>query len=278
MSAFRHPPVRTTWTGTAVAVALALSVSGAAAARSSEPILQVSISINFMLQEFDVEGVEVSPGVFVYNFTWGDAMAAGQAQVISQTVGSPRLVVALGASSSSPSEDAGIELVLTQNLDGDGGSLLALRGSAGACATFVPATTTHDPIQSFGDAPLIEWSLDGEVVGSSFPAPFSLPPTTSGFQLLTPMEVDLPESLLAAPATSISTTIRVVAGVGANVLVNTSLVADPNVADVNGDGHVNSEDLGLLLSSWTRPGRADLDGSGEVDGVDLGLLLAAWTG
>lgn len=51
-------------------------------------------------------------------------------------------------------------------------------------------------------------------------------------------------------------------------------------ADINGDGGVAGDDLGLLLGSWgTCPGcPADLNADGEVDGADLGLLLGAWTG
>ena len=46
--------------------------------------------------------------------------------------------------------------------------------------------------------------------------------------------------------------------------------------DLNGDGHVDGADLGLLLAGWGAPGIADLNGDGNVDGADLGLLLAAW--
>lgn len=46
--------------------------------------------------------------------------------------------------------------------------------------------------------------------------------------------------------------------------------------DLDGDGHVDGADLGILLSQWGAAGSADLDGSGTVDGADLGALLAAW--
>ncbi len=55
-----------------------------------------------------------------------------------------------------------------------------------------------------------------------------------------------------------------------------------NVADLNGDGIVDAEDLGLLLQAWGAcpvgagcP--ADLNCDGEVDAADLGLLLNEWT-
>ena len=47
--------------------------------------------------------------------------------------------------------------------------------------------------------------------------------------------------------------------------------------DLNGDGVVDSADLGLLLVAWdTADSAADLDGSGVVGGSDLGLFLLAW--
>jgi hypothetical protein len=39
---------------------------------------------------------------------------------------------------------------------------------------------------------------------------------------------------------------------------------------------VDSEDLGLLLVDWAGDGPADLNGDGEVNSADVGLLLAAW--
>jgi hypothetical protein len=50
-----------------------------------------------------------------------------------------------------------------------------------------------------------------------------------------------------------------------------------NPADLNGDGAVNSEDLGILLAAWGVNGAADINGDGIVDGADLAVVLAAWT-
>ena len=47
--------------------------------------------------------------------------------------------------------------------------------------------------------------------------------------------------------------------------------------DIDGDGFVNSSDLGALLSQWGASGSADLDGNGTVDSSDLGILLSNWT-
>ena len=50
--------------------------------------------------------------------------------------------------------------------------------------------------------------------------------------------------------------------------------------DVNGDGEVNGEDLGLMLGDWgmctSEECPADFNGDGIVDGADLGILLGAW--
>lgn len=50
-------------------------------------------------------------------------------------------------------------------------------------------------------------------------------------------------------------------------------------ADLNGDGRVDSLDLGILMSQWG-PGTgksADMDGNGDVDTRDLEVLLDAWS-
>lgn len=48
--------------------------------------------------------------------------------------------------------------------------------------------------------------------------------------------------------------------------------------DLNGDLHVDAQDLALLLGQWgSFGGNADLDQSGMVDAADLSILLGAWT-
>ena len=46
--------------------------------------------------------------------------------------------------------------------------------------------------------------------------------------------------------------------------------------DLDGDGVVNSSDLGVLLSAWGSAA-GDLNGDGMTDSADLGVLLANWT-
>lgn len=47
------------------------------------------------------------------------------------------------------------------------------------------------------------------------------------------------------------------------------------IADLDGDGQVNSSDLAILLGSWGGTGAADFDGGG-VGASDLALLLGSW--
>jgi hypothetical protein len=47
-------------------------------------------------------------------------------------------------------------------------------------------------------------------------------------------------------------------------------------ADLNCDGFVNGNDLGILLGQWGAAGSADLNRDGIVNGTDLGVLLGAW--
>lgn len=49
--------------------------------------------------------------------------------------------------------------------------------------------------------------------------------------------------------------------------------------DLDGDGHVNGADLGVLLAAWgSSDPIADVNDDGVVDGSDLGIVLSGWTG
>jgi len=50
----------------------------------------------------------------------------------------------------------------------------------------------------------------------------------------------------------------------------------PCPGDLNGDGFVDTNDLGALLAAWGQTSGPDLDGDGIVGTGDLGILLAAW--
>jgi len=64
--------------------------------------------------------------------------------------------------------------------------------------------------------------------------------------------------------------------VQAYTLTVSLLAEQPNPADLNADGCVDSDDLGALLAAWGAPA-ADLTGDGVTDSADLGVLLAAWS-
>jgi hypothetical protein len=74
-------------------------------------------------------------------------------------------------------------------------------------------------------------------------------------------------------------------GSGASDVVGQRLNADGTlgpiavVGDLNGDGLVNGQDLGILLGAWgpSAGSPADLDGDGVVNGQDLGVLLGNWS-
>ncbi len=66
-----------------------------------------------------------------------------------------------------------------------------------------------------------------------------------------------------------------------NLLPDGTLGTAARPGDLNGDGSVNGQDLGILLQNWGAcPPKgacvADIDGNGIVDGGDLGALLSDW--
>ena len=75
--------------------------------------------------------------------------------------------------------------------------------------------------------------------------------------------------------------IRVAADAPAVPEIDAIVAARPGAgpADLNGDGAVNGDDLGIMLGAWGPCSgcAADLDRNGNVDGDDLGSLLGSWT-
>ena len=72
---------------------------------------------------------------------------------------------------------------------------------------------------------------------------------------------------------------RVEAGIDALLVQATECVEPPDFqGDLNGDGRVDGEDVGLFLAFWdANGGEADFNGDGTVDGADFGILLLNWT-
>jgi len=56
------------------------------------------------------------------------------------------------------------------------------------------------------------------------------------------------------------------------------LAGGVNIAgDLNANGRVDGQDIGMLLGNWGNPGLGDLNRDGIVNGADLGILLGNWT-
>lgn len=61
-------------------------------------------------------------------------------------------------------------------------------------------------------------------------------------------------------------------------LVRIQLPGTNDIADMNGDGSVNSQDLALLLSAWGGTGGpADMNRDGIVNSADLAIMLSRWS-
>ncbi len=90
--------------------------------------------------------------------------------------------------------------------------------------------------------------------------------TTYGVDWYSPQEVVAdPAAIIARPLT-----------VRQRFSVAPRPLSRPCIADLSGNGRVDGDDLGLLLSQWGGAGAADLNLDGTVNGNDLGILLGSW--
>lgn len=96
------------------------------------------------------------------------------------------------------------------------------------------------------------------------------------------IEVDAGESAFGCAVATDGTAVVIGApnagdGAAGKVRVLTP-VSGPRSADLDGDGIVMGNDLGVLLNAFGEVGAnaADLNRDGIVDGADLGILLASW--
>lgn len=142
-----------------------------------------------------------------------------------------------------------------------------VQGPTGRLNIEIGGTTpdlTHDTLKVNGLA-----VLDG-VLQVSFSGG-TVPPNGSQFTVLASAQISGRfQSIQAPPGVEVSYS---------NLDVVVRIVSGQS-ADLNADGFVDSEDLGLLIGSWGPCNRGsctgDLNGDGTVDGTDLGLLLGAW--
>lgn len=146
--------------------------------------------------------------------------------------------------------------IFEMELAGDGGvagtdfDQLAILGNAAINDAVINVSLTGGYTPNFGDSFQL-FDFGGTVSGTGFSA-VNLPALGTG--------------LYWDDSTLFSSGILTVAG-----------VVDPE--DLNGDGYVDSLDLGILLGNWGQnvtPDQGELDGMQPVDGLDLGILLAAW--
>lgn len=174
------------------------------------------------------------------------------------------------------------------------GSIVSIDGVSFDIAVTVPVTlsltaTVLGQVIEVVDGPVVPLALDGVASFSGESATFTASTPVQFEQLETPAE-PLPPFDLALPTTNPKTPANVVASLvldelGVSLLGQLSSsaagerIAPPCPADFNGDGVVDGEDFGTLLSSWGSCPTdcvGDVNADGEVNGVDLGLLLSAW--
>ena len=63
-----------------------------------------------------------------------------------------------------------------------------------------------------------------------------------------------------------------------NIDWSVTLRREDQIADINNDGWVDSQDQGILMSDWgTSNPRSDLNFDGVVNGSDLGILFSQWS-
>ena len=139
-------------------------------------------------------------------------------------------------------------------------------------------------------------SADGAIMGGER-VEFGTPGTTAWIQMDDKAWVDLKDYLIAEQGLGaaiegwklqtiqdISADGRTIVGSGINpegceqgFLVRIDLPATNDIADMNGDGFVNSQDLAILLSAWgSSGGAADMNQDGAVNSADLAIMLSRW--
>ncbi|MFO0828334.1 MAG: hypothetical protein U0572_09300 [Phycisphaerales bacterium] len=87
-----------------------------------------------------------------------------------------------------------------------------------------------------------------------------------------------PGTLLAVGDHLVSFTLTDPCGNETQASTTFSVLVDPCLADLDGDGIVSASDLGILLGAWGPCASccANLNGDANVDASDLGILLGAW--
>ena len=118
----------------------------------------------------------------------------------------------------------------------------------------------------------------GEGTGTSFACPLSAGLAAlawSANPALTPDEVEV---ILKAGCDDLgSPGVDDIYGYGRINVYNSVSAAMPDIpGDLNADGCVDQQDLGILLTAFGVDDGGDIDGDGDTDQSDLGILLAHW--
>ena len=70
------------------------------------------------------------------------------------------------------------------------------------------------------------------------------------------------------------TSVTIASNLNASLAINGTRAPIPG--DVNGDFHVNSQDIAIVLSNWLGTGTGDCTGDGVVDSRDITVVLSNW--
>ncbi|MBM4052768.1 MAG: hypothetical protein FJ270_08530 [Planctomycetes bacterium] len=133
--------------------------------------------------------------------------------------------------------------------------------------SFSPSVVTVNP----GDTIKWKWTAGSHTVTSGTSC-------TASSLFNAPLTSTAQTFIWAVPASAAGTSIPYFCTPHCAVQTGTIIVNVPAIpGDLDGNGHVDGADLGMLLSAWGASGPPDLDGSGTVDGGDLSTLLANWT-
>lgn len=132
-------------------------------------------------------------------------------------------------------------------------------------------------VSDVSGSPLFRAELAGTPVFDALPGPFLFSETGVAASILgthtTGGAVAGPEGL-----GDLQHTVRLSIAGEAVVTISAVVKVDATgVPDLDGNGVIGGEDLGMLLDAWgpAKPfGPGDLDGDGSVDGADLGMLLS----
>jgi hypothetical protein len=178
----------------------------------------------------------------------------GSATLFRRTKGAWTERATLVAADSAAGDECGVSVAL-----GSGGALgvsLALVGGF-----------KHDTAGAADAGRVWAWSIDA--TGTALPA-WSLTAPTAGIGDAFGHASALDSATLAVGAYATDG-----AAPNQGALHLYAIAPAPCTGDLDGNGVVDSADLGALLSAWGTPA-ADLDGNGIVDSADLGALLSAW--